>query len=173
MAFRRRVERRRDGSFTIRLGDDERRLLGSLPGQLAALVDAEPEDPWLQRLFPTAYPKDPEREQEWRLLMSVDLHDRRRSQLATLAETAGATSLTEEQMHLWSQALNDLRLYLGTRLDLSEETTDEDFADKDDRDLFILYSWLGFLQEETIEALSKALPPGGGPKPLPPDPPPS
>ena len=125
MAFRRRVERRRDGSFTIRLGDDERRLLGSLPGQLA-----------------------------------------------TLAETAGATSLTEEQLHIWSQALNDLRLYLGTRLDLSEETTDEDFAVEDDRDLFILYSWLGFLQEETIEALSRALPRGGGPKPLPPDPPP-
>ena len=154
MAFRRRIQAKSDGTFTIRLGDDERHLLGSLPGQLAALVDAAPEDPWLQRLFPTAYPNDPEREQEWRLLMSVDLHDRRRSQLATLAETASATSITEEQLHIWSQALNDLRLYLGTRLDLSEETTDEDH-----RDLFILYSWLGFLQEETIEALSRVLPP--------------
>ena len=155
--FRRRVERQRNGSFVVRLGDDERRLLGSLPAQLAAVVDAEPDDPWLQRLFPTAYPKDPDREEEWRLLMSVDLHDRRRAQLRTLADTAGATSLTEDEMLTWSQALNDLRLYLGTRLDLTEETTEADFDDEQDRNLYVLYSWLGYLQEEVIDALSGAL----------------
>ncbi len=155
--FRRRVERQRDGSYRVRLGDGERRLLGSLPAQLSTLVEAEPDDPWLQRLFPTAYPKDPEREEEWRLLMSVDLHDRRRAQLRTLAETAGATSLAEDELLTWSQALNDLRLYLGTRLDLTEETTDADFDDEHDRDLYLLYSWLGYLQEEVIEALSGSL----------------
>lgn len=157
VGFRRRVERHRNGSFVVQLSGDERRLLGALPAQLASIVESDPDDPWLQRLFPTAYPKDPEREQEWRLLMSVDLHDRRRSQLQTLAETAAATSLTEEQLHIWSQALNDLRLYLGTRLDLSEESTEADFADEDDRELYLLYSWLGYLQEETIDALSRAL----------------
>ena len=155
--FRRRVERQRDGSFVVRLSEDERRLLGSLPAQLAAVVDTEPQDPWLQRLFPTAYPHDPEREEEWRLLMSVDLHDRRRAQLQTLAATAGATSLTEEELLTWSQALNDLRLYLGTRLELSEETSAEDFEEEDDRRLYYLYMALGDLQEEAIEALSEAL----------------
>lgn len=155
--FRRRVEARRDGSFLLRLSDDERRLLASLPAQLASVVEADPEDPWLQRLFPTAYPKDPEREEEWRLLMSVDLHDRRRAQLRTLAETSGAATLSAEELLTWSQALNDLRLYLGTRLDLSEETTEDAFGDQDDRDLFNLYSWLGFIQEEVINALSGAL----------------
>ncbi len=155
--FRRRVEAKRDGSFLLRLSDDERRLLASLPAQLASVVEADPEDPWLQRLFPTAYPKDPEREEEWRLLMSVDLHDRRRAQLRTLAETSGAATLSAEELLTWSQALNDLRLYLGTRLDLSEETTEDDFSDEDDRDLFNLYSWLGFIQEEVINALSGAL----------------
>ena len=157
LRFRRRFVRQGDGSFTVRLDDRERQLLANLPGQLAALVEAEPEDPWLQRLFPTAYPKDPEREQEWRLLMSVDLHDRRREQLRTLAATAGATSVTEEELLIWTQALNDLRLYLGTRLDLSEDTELESFADEDDQQLYILYSWLGFLQEETIQALAATL----------------
>jgi len=155
--FRRRFVRKRDGSYTIRLEDQERDLLRSLPGQLAALVEAEPADPWLQRLFPTAYPKDPEREQEWRLLMSVDLHDRRREQLRTLAETAGASSVTEEQLSMWAQALNDLRLYLGTRLDVGEDTVFEDLEDEDDRQLFVLYTWLGMLQEETVQALAEAL----------------
>jgi len=157
MRFRRRFVRARNGTYSVRLDEHERRLLGSLPGQLASLVEAEPEDPWLQRLFPTAYPKDPEREEEWRLLMSVDLHDRRREQLSTLAQTAAATTLTEDELHGWAQALNDLRLYLGTRLDVSEETDHDDLADDDDRQLFILYTWLGLLQEETVAALSEAL----------------
>lgn len=157
MRFRRRFVRGRDGTYSVRLDQDERRLLQSLPGQLATLVEAEPTDPWLQRLFPTAYPKDPEREEEWRLLMSVDLHDRRREQLRTLGDTAGATTLTEEELLVWAQALNDLRLYLGTRLELSEETELEDFDTDDDRQLFVLYTWLGLLQEETIQALAEAL----------------
>jgi len=155
--LRRRFARKRDGTFTIRLEEQERSLLRSLPTDLAALVEAGPDDPWLQRLFPAAYPKDAEREQEWRLLMSVDLHDRRRAQLLTLAETAGATSVTEEELSVWAQAINDLRLYIGTRLDVGEETDVEDLEDDDDRQLFILYTWLGMLQEETVRALAEAL----------------
>ena len=157
LRFRRRFVRQGDGTFTVRLEDQERRLLASLPGHLASLVEAEPEDPWLQRLFPAAYPKDPEREQEWRLLMSVDLHDSRREQLRTLGATAGATSLTEEELLAWTQALNDLRLYLGTRLDLGEDTELSSFADEADQQLYILYSWLGVLQEDTVLALSATL----------------
>lgn len=155
--FRRKFTRTRDGSFTIRLEEEERRLLGSLPGQLASLVESSPDDPWLQRLFPTAYPKDPDREQEWRLLMSIDLHNKRREQLLALADSADATVLTEDQLLGWAQAINDLRLYLGTRLDLSEATEFESFEGEDDRQLFLLYSWLGMLQEETVEALTEAL----------------
>lgn len=157
MRFRRRFVRGRDGAYTVRLDDDERRLLRTLPTQLASIVESEPGDPWLQRLFPTAYPKDPEREEEWRLLMSVDLHDKRQEQLRTLAATADATTLTEEELLGWTQALNDLRLYLGTRLELSEETDLEDFESDDDQQLFILYTWLGMMQEETVQALAEAL----------------
>jgi hypothetical protein len=155
--FRRRFVRDRDGAYTVRLDDDERRLLQTLPTQLATVVESEPGDPWLQRLFPTAYPKDPEREEEWRLLMSVDLHDKRQQQLRTLAATADATTLTEDELLGWTQALNDLRLYLGTRLELSEETELEHFESDDDQQLFILYSWLGIMQEETVQALAEAL----------------
>lgn len=153
----RRVRRQPDGSFVVRLDENERRLLGSLPIHLAGVVESAPDDPWLQRLFPTAYPKDPDREDEWRLLMSVDLHDRRRAQLQTLAQTAGATSLSEEELLTWSQALNNLRLYLGTRLNVGEETTENDFDNDADRDLYSLYEWLGYIQSETIHALSNAL----------------
>ncbi len=155
--FRRRFVRQRDGSFSIRLDEDERRLLATLPDQLASLVQADPADPWLQRLFPTAYPKDPELEPEWRLLMSVDVPDRRQDQLRVLADTAGATSATEEELQGWAQALNFLRLYVGTRLEVSEETEIDDIGDEYDRQLFLLYNWLGLLQEDAIQALAESL----------------
>jgi len=95
--------------------------------------------------------------------MSVDLHDRRRTQLGHLATTADATSLTEAELVGWANALNDLRLYLGTRLDVTEEAEWEDYADpdqpegSDDQALYALYTWLGYLQENVIAALSDAL----------------
>jgi len=152
-----RVRRLSDGSFVVDLSENERSLLASLPAQLSTILEDEADDPWLQRLFPTAYPKDADREEEWRLLMSVDLHDRRRAQLQVLADTAGSASLSADELLTWSQALNDLRLYLGTRLDLIEETTEEDFEDEDDRDLYSLYGWLSFVQGEVVDALSEAL----------------
>jgi hypothetical protein len=158
LPFGRRFVRTRDGTYAVRLDDDERQLLRVLTGHLASRVETEPDDPWLQRLFPTAYPKDPEREEEWRLLMSLDLHDRRRAQLRTLGEGAAATRVSEEELLVWTQALNDLRLYLGTRLDIDEETEMEDLASDDDRQLFALYMLLGVFQEDTVQALSEGLP---------------
>jgi hypothetical protein len=156
--FRQRaVERRRDGRYVVRLDEDARRLLASLPGQLAALVDEAPDDPWLERLFPTAYPEDPDRQAEWALLMQLDLHARRKAQLATLATTAEQGELTEEEALGWAQALNDLRLYLGTRLEVTEDMDLDDLEDEDDRQLFVLYAWLGALQDDVISALSSGL----------------
>ncbi len=161
--FLRSIKRQRDGTYAIRLLEVERRILAELPVQLARLVEAEPGDPALQRLFPTAYPHDPEREQEWRLLMSVDLHDKRQAQLRALAETAEARSLTEEELSLWAQAFNDLRLFIGTRLDVSEETSHEDFDDEEEQWLFAVYEHLAHLQGQAIDALSEALPAEGDP----------
>ena len=156
--FRRHIVPRADGTFAIRLGQQERSILATLPRLVDAQVEADPDDPWLQRLFPTAYPKDPEREQEWQLLMSLDLHAKRRAQLQGLAATSDATTLTEEELSIWVQAINDIRLYIGTRLEVSEETEDDDFDDEDDRYLYAIYQVLAYLQEEAVEALSEALP---------------
>ena len=155
-------QRESDGTFTVALAADDREFLGSLADLLDKMVEAEPDDPWLRRLFPTAYPNDPEREQEWRLLMSVELHDKRREQLRVLSETASADRLTEDELHAWTQALNGLRLYLGTRLDVTEDTEAEDFEADDDRELFVLYNMLSLLQGEAIDALSQTLSPGDG-----------
>jgi hypothetical protein len=55
-------------------------------------------------------------------------------------------------------ALNDLRLVLGTRLEVSEDMDEEPFAPDDPRaSAFAVYRYLSELQWMVVEALSAAL----------------
>lgn len=150
MFVRRPVRRNRQGRFQLSLSNDERELLRVLPAQLVELL-AEPDDPGLRRLFPPAYHAegDSQRQAEYRRLMQEDLAERHREALEVLARTAGADELTEEEMAVWMRSLNDIRLVLGTRLDVSE---DDDPASGSEPELAVYY-FLGYLQECVIEAL--------------------
>jgi hypothetical protein len=79
-----------------------------------------------------------------------------------MQETVNADRLTEEQAVAWLSAMNDLRLVLGTRLDVTEDTYEEDIDQEDPRfPSLAMYSYLGFLQEQLVEALAGALPDEG------------
>jgi hypothetical protein len=150
----RRIERTGDGSYTLRLTEEERTLLRFLPGELRSLLEAEPDDPGLRRLFPRAYEDDRD-EAAFRELMGSELLDGRTRALEVLAETAEAEHLTNEEAQAWLTALNDLRLVLGTRLDVSDESLLEDLAEDDPRaPELALYAYLSWLQEQLVEALA-------------------
>jgi hypothetical protein len=153
----RRIERTADGSYALRLPEEERELLRFLPAELRSLLKAEPDNPGLRRLFPPAY-DDEQDEAAFQELMGNELLDGRRRALDVLAETAKAERLTAEEAQVWLTALNDLRLVLGTRLDVSDESLLEDLAEDDPRapDL-ALYAYLSWLQEQLVEALSAEL----------------
>ena len=153
------VRRTRDGAYQLKLGEEERALLRSLPTQLLELLDADKGDPSLRRLFPPAYGGDhQELEAEYQRYMRDDLETRHRDALQVLATTADAEVLTEEQLSGWLAALNQLRLVLGTRLDVSEDTADV-IPEPDDPAfaLFSVYHYLSFLQDSVIDALSSSL----------------
>ena len=150
------VRRRRNGEFELHLSDDERDLLRSLTGQLRQLLERDvAADPSLKRLFPVAYTDRPELDEEYQRLMHDDLLGHRLGSIATVEETIELDRLTEDQLLGWMGALNDLRLVLGTRLDVSEETDVID-PDPDDPDAAALavYGWLGWLLEHVIDALN-------------------
>ena len=66
-----------------------------------------------------------------------------------------ADRLTEDQLLSWLGVLNDLRLVLGTRLEITEETTQDDFAPDDPRaQSFALYAYLTWLVDAIVGALS-------------------
>jgi hypothetical protein len=157
---RRPAIRRTRRGFQLRLSREEREALRSLPGQLRELLERE--DPSARRLFPPAYGDDAERNAEYRRLVGDDLMAQRLSSLQVMEETLDATRLNEEQMTDWLATLNDLRLVLGTRLEVTEDMDPADLRPEDpDASLFALYYYLGWLEEEAVAAMAAGLDPTG------------
>jgi len=162
----RRISRSKNGRFRLSLEPHERDILRTLPSDLREILD--PDDPGLRRLFPPAYLDDPESSEEFDRLMRQDLLDSHLHHLDVLESTADATELDEEQLEAWMNALNALRLALGTRLEVTEDMYDDALPESDPRyPAFALYLYLGWLQEQVVKSLSAGLDPAGTAEPPP------
>lgn len=147
------------GGFRIELSSGERALLASLPQQMRELLATD--DPALERLFPPAYVDDAAMEAEYRGLMRDDLLAHRRSCLEVLERTVDNGQVAEDELVAWMGAINDVRLVLGTRLDVADDEP-LDVPDDDPRaGPVALYHYLSMLLEEVIDALSRRLPDDG------------
>ena len=149
---KRMVRRAHDGTFQLRISDDERDLVASLAGQLRDLLLSDETD-GLERLFPPGYADDPDREQEYQQLTHDELLTKRLASIDILEQTVTETSLDEDQLNAWMGAVNDLRLVLGTRLDVTE---DMDRIELDDprAGAFAVYHYLTHLLAEIVDALA-------------------
>ena len=152
---RRLVRRQRDGTYEIRLEDHERALLASLVPQMRELL-ADGSDPTLWRLQPNAYQDDPKAAAEYIEMVGDSLAERRARQLAVVEETLDAETVDAEQLEAWMGAVNDLRLVLGTRLDVDEDL-DVSGLDPTSEDavLYAAYGYLGWLMEHLVAAVSE------------------
>ncbi|MEU1348060.1 DUF2017 domain-containing protein [Streptomyces sp. NPDC005775] len=132
-----------------------------------------PSDPALARLFPEAYGDDDTElraaSAEFRRFTENDLRTRKRDDALVVVRTldaltpagdrAAVLTLTADECRSWLGSLNDLRLTIGTRLDVSDEDGGEDgslyrLPDSDPRKPMVMaYLWLGALQETLIETL--------------------
>jgi hypothetical protein len=149
---RRRIERRGDGA-RLRLPRAERRLLRDLVAELDARLADDVDADDLQRLFPPAYDLAPDDEAEFRRLQHGELLDGRRQALRVIETTVEQDRLSEEELESWLTALNALRLVLGTRLDVTEETYGRwpSRSDPAARE-HAVYLYLSALQEEAVDA---------------------
>lgn len=157
----RRVRRAKGGGFELRLPDEERKLLGELLPQLRELLTAGAAstpgsavpDGSLRRLFPPAYANDAELDAEYQSMVHDELLERRLAALDRVEETLSAAKVDEEHLLGWMGAINDIRLVLGTRLDVSEEMEPID-VDDPEAPAFAVYDYLTWLLGEIIDALS-------------------
>jgi hypothetical protein len=169
----------RSGSLRLKFDDDERVLLLTLAQQMAEFVapappdpdadplmtmvgiDAEaevPDDPALARLFPDAFTDDPDASVEFRRFTERGLREAKNAHAMTVILTleSGATSVPATDIDAWLGFLNDTRLTLGTRLEISEDNHAALAAlpENDPRlGLFHVYDWLTYLQDSLVQQL--------------------
>lgn len=131
----------------------ESQALAALCGELMALLaDPDPTDPVVQRLNPDGYTDDDAASAEFHELVADSLASERGSRLSSFRQElppgAGRVELDEAAADRWIRVINDLRLTLGTRLGVSEES-ELDPADESAN----LYNWLTAVQETIVLGL--------------------
>ena len=143
------------GGFDVAIPSGVRAMLGDMVGDLDELLSSDSDN--VRRVFPTAYPDDPEREAGYQALVRGELIERHRASAEVIAATIDADHLTEEQLTSWMTATNALRLVFGTALDVSED--DDRAIDPDDPDAAarIAYQVLTELVDDMVQALTTTL----------------
>lgn len=164
------------GKLTLKLDDAELGVLSQLFEQMAELLEhpeseagADPlakmlnmsgstqisEDPALARLFPDGYSDDEHASADFRRFTEQDLRAQKLAALTTvrnsLSDWTGKSSITAQQAQDWLKAINDLRLVLGTRLEITDEVETDFEADEPG---IHLYNYLTYLQGTLIDALT-------------------
>jgi hypothetical protein len=125
-----------------------------------------PDDPALARLLPDGYRDDPDAASELRRLTETSLRSSKvgnaRVVLDLLPSDGGRIRLSGDAAEAWLGALNDARLALGTRLEVTDDT---DYEAEIDRAVatdpnssraaaLIVFHFLGVLQESLLAALT-------------------
>jgi hypothetical protein len=154
--------RRKGDELVARFEPAEARIVALLLDQLDQLLNAEAEDvagdPVIARLLPPGHRSDPEVAADYRELTESALRAGKADDLATvrasLPPDGGTVRLDPEQATAWLRTSNDLRLALGTRLDITADTEPPDeIADEQDQQLAVYY-WLTALQGSLVDALA-------------------
>jgi hypothetical protein len=152
----------RGGDVVARLDPAEAGIVGLLLDQLEQLLAADADDvagdPVMDRLLPEGHRGDPELAADYRELTESSLRSGKTDDLAivraTLPESGGEVRLDRDQAAAWLRSSNDLRLALGTRLEITEDTEPPDeIADEQDQQLAVYY-WLTALQGSLVDALA-------------------
>lgn len=149
-------------TFDVEVFEWQQEMLANLVEQLRDLL-LEGSSPLLRRLYPTAYPDDAEADAKYGELVRDQLLESHLSALDTLertSATAAPVPMTDAELGQWMQAINSVRLILGTRLDVSEDDEPDDL-DEDDPDyaLHAVYDVLSVMLDLIVRALTETLPP--------------
>jgi hypothetical protein len=146
---------------TMHLDETEADLLRRLTAEMETLLSSEAggEDAVIDRLFPDAY-ESPEDESAFREIVGDDL---RRHKLDALSDVRsalgkrGAATITfsEGDPGTWLTVLTDMRLAIGTKLDVTEESMSQELElDRPTSSSMLVLHWLGWMQESILKAIA-------------------
>ena len=156
----------KNGGARLSFTDVERQTLASMLGDLAeALAEdgLQREDPVYQRLYPDGYsgPVEDEVQQEFRGLTETGLREQRIERVTAcsdelLAAADGRVEIDQDGFDRWLRVLNDVRLAIGTRLNISEDDEHWDIDPTDPSSAaYLLYGWLTEVQDTVVRLALK------------------
>jgi Domain of unknown function (DUF2017) len=154
--------RRKGEDVVARFDPAEAGIVGLLLDQLEQLLAADEDDlgddPVLARLLPEGHRGDPRLAADYRELTESALRSGKADDLATVRATlplgGGDVRLDPEQAAAWLRSTNDLRLALGTRLQITEDTEPPEDATGEEGQQLAVYYWLTALQGSLVDALA-------------------
>ena len=153
--------RRRGDDVVARLDPAEAGIVGLLLDQLEQLLTADDDwssDPVMARLLPDGHRGDPRLAADYREMTESMLRSGKADDLATVRATlppeGGEVRLDADQAAAWLRSSNDLRLALGTRLEVTEETEPPEEVTGEDSQQLAVYYWLTALQGSLVDALA-------------------
>lgn len=147
--------------MTLSLDEQEAGILRGLTSEMRLLLDADvpPQDEVLQRLFPPAH-DDEHEQQAYEELVGSELRRVKIEALETVEQAVAGEGparlvLTHQAVDQWLRLLNDLRLAIGTRLQVDDTKMEKPFdaADPEAPALSVLH-WLGWFQGAMLEEMA-------------------
>lgn len=151
---------RRDG-VAMRFEAREASLLRELLDEMETLLlaDLPREDAVTARLFPQAY-QDPDDDAKYKELVGSELQEGKLQAVRTVRERLGRrggarSTIPPAEVTAWLTLLTDLRLAIGTRLDVTEEKMSQELEpDHPDAPALSVLHWLGWVQESLLATMS-------------------
>ena len=154
-----RIKATRRGTWKLELPEEEKTVLRSLAPQLRAMLIHATDDPDLRRLFPTAYVDDPDADAFFKQITHDDLLASRLGKIDLFEAALSSIELDEAQLSGFMAVCNDLRLVLGTKLNISEDDDPDDYCgDPVTEQLYAIFVYLGWMVELAVDALFGTVP---------------
>ena len=150
----------RGGKIRLNLDEAETSILRDLTREMQTLLEADipKEDPVKQRLFPRAYEEDGN-EDTYRDMVAGDLENAKLQAVKEVRDALGpqgpsSIELGPDNVGTWLRLLTDLRLAIGVRLDVTEETMSEEIdPDDPNASAYAVLHWLGWVQGSILERI--------------------
>ena len=112
---------RGQGRYVLRLDERERELIRQILGELRALLRSTPTTCACAGCTRPPTRDDAEKEDEYQRLTHEELQSGRLANVDAVEASIDAEVLSDEQLTAWMQAINSLRLVLGTLLDITDD----------------------------------------------------
>ena len=141
-----------NGNYQVAVSENEKNLISIISAEVNSFIQRRRGEE--SRLFPSAYIDQPEAENEYQTMIHDDLVSAHTAALETLTKSLAKPEVMENDLVEMMRALNILRLFLGERINISEDNPSETDPSYD---IWILFQIFGQMLSSIIDVLQEKI----------------